>query len=343
MTVVETPAPAQDLAVPTPVAALERERMTLDEHFRRDHFPVPDACPDGWEIEVGGLVRQPLHVPVGELRRMAAMTQRVVLECAGHRRNEQQPPVSGIPWGVGAVGELDWTGVPLHMLLRRAGVLPGARFVVLEGADRGPVADGSEAVPFGRALPLARALHPDTLLAYEAAGEPLPVRRGGPVRAIVPGWYATDSVKWLERITVTDEPYDGYFEAVDYRIADFGDPGLGERMTEMGVHALLTSPARGIRLAPGRLELRGVAWGGCGVAEVEVAIDGIPWRPATLGPSRGRYARRFWSYEWDAEPGLHLVEVRATDLARARQPAVHRPNRRGYGNHSRHRVPLRVG
>jgi len=100
---------------------------------------------------------------------------------------------------------------------------------VLEGAARGPVPDRDGDVRFARALPLERAVHPHTLLAYEAAGEPLPVRRGGPLRAIVPGWYATDSVKWLDRIIVTDEPYDGYFEAVDYRIADLGSDGPGDR------------------------------------------------------------------------------------------------------------------
>jgi hypothetical protein len=108
------------------------------------------------------------------------------------------------------------------------------------------------------------------------------------------------------------------------------------------VHALITSPRRGRRLAAGPVEIRGIAWGGCGVAEVEVAVDGIPWRTAELGPPRGRYARRLWSFDWEATPGLHLIEVRACDQARVEQPAVHRPNRFGYGNNSRHRLAVRI-
>src|SRR5437764_13390483 len=53
---------------------------------------------------------------------------------------------------------------------------------------------------FARSLPLAKAIHEDTLVAYEMNGEAIPPEHGGPVRAVVPGWYATDSVKWLERI-----------------------------------------------------------------------------------------------------------------------------------------------
>jgi DMSO/TMAO reductase YedYZ molybdopterin-dependent catalytic subunit len=103
---------------------------------------------------------------------------------------------------VGAVSEARWSGTPLAAVLARAGVLPGARAVVLEGAERGPFAGLGGTHAFARALPLAKALRLDTLLAWAVASRPVPLERGGPVRAIVPGWYATDSVKWLTRVTV---------------------------------------------------------------------------------------------------------------------------------------------
>src|SRR5439155_1275354 len=81
--------------------------------------------------------------------------------------------------------------VPLARILERAGLTPSAREVVLEGADRGKPAFAPEEVAFAKSLPLEKALHPDTLLVYAMNGVPLPREHGGPVRAVVPGWYGT--------------------------------------------------------------------------------------------------------------------------------------------------------
>ena len=72
-----------------------------------------------------------------------------------------------------------------------------------------------------------------------------PVERGGPVRAVVPGWYGTDSVKWLDRIWFTNNEFDGFFRAHDYRLRAPGEAGPGTRLTEVSVHALITTPADG--------------------------------------------------------------------------------------------------
>src|SRR5207244_676704 len=108
--------------------------------------------------------------------------------------------------GNGYVGNAEWLGVPLHRILERAGLKPSAHEVVLEGADRGRPAFAQEEVPFAKSLPLEKALHPDTLLVYAMNGVPLPREHGGPVRAVVPGWYGTYHVKWLGRVSVSDRP-----------------------------------------------------------------------------------------------------------------------------------------
>lgn len=329
------------LACATPADALERERVGLPAHFRRDHFPCPAERPDAasWCVAIGGLVVLPRSLALHELRELPRRTQRIVLECAGHRRSEFDPMPDGLPWGVGAVGEAYWTGVRLADVLALAGgVQPDATAVVLEGADAGEVPRGGIEC-FSRALPLDKALDPGTLVAFACDSEALPVERGGPVRAIVPGWYATDSVKWLHRIEVIAGEHDGWYEAHDYRLRAPGESGAGERLGQLPVHALILGPADGAAVEAGRTDVTGIAWGGSGgVAEVWVKVDDGRWLPARLGRDRGRFARRFWGVSLRLDPGEHTLAVRARDAAGDSQPLEPPPNQDGYANNSVHRV-----
>lgn len=335
--------PIADIAAATPAAALLLPEMPPAAHFRRDHFPAPALDPAAWELEVGGAVARPLRLDLAALQALGARSERVTLECAGHRRTELRPPVAGLQWSLGAVSEARWCGTPLARVLALAGVLPGARAVVLEGADAGSVPGRAGPVAFARALPLGKALRADTLLAWAIGPEPLPGDRGGPVRAIVPGWYATDSVKWLVRATVIDDDFDGAFETGDYRFRAPRDAGPGRRMTSVPVHALLLDAGTERARATGPALLRGIAWGGeRRIGRVEVRIDDGPWREADLGPWRGPYARRFWSASWRAEAGEHQLAVRAVDGAGHIQPDRPLPNAGGYANNSVHRVRVDV-
>lgn len=336
--------PVADVADATPLNALLLDDMPLEAHFRRDHFPAPDLEPAQWVLEVGGAVRRPLRLDLADLQALGAQTERVVLECAGHRRTEYEPAVPGLTWAAGAVGEARWTGAPLAAILGRAGVLPGACSVVLEGADAGPFEGRDGDHPFARALPLDKARAPETMLVWEVNDEPISVRRGGPVRAIVPGWYATDSIKWLARITLLDCEFDGPWELDDYRLRAPGESGPGVRMTTMPIHALVVEPRMLDAPPAGPATVRGVAWGGeDGIDRVEVRIDGAPWRAAELGPSRGPYARRFWSAPWIASAGRHHIEVRATDAAQRSQPDEVHWNPGGFANNAVHGVWVSVG
>ena len=182
------------------------------------------------------------------------------------------------------------------------------------------------------------------LLAYEVNGEPISAERGGPVRAIVPGWYATDSVKWLDRVWFTAGEFDGVFQAHDYRFRPPGAPGSGRRMTELPVHALIISPTDGEeRPAGSDARIRGTAWGGTGgIAQVLVRLDLGPWTQARITHPRGRYSLTAWELACPLDAGVHEVACRAVDQAGHAQPDRPAANVRGYANNAVHRVRFRA-
>jgi DMSO/TMAO reductase YedYZ molybdopterin-dependent catalytic subunit len=175
-------------------------------------------------------------------------------------------------------------------------------------------------------------------------GQPIPHERGGPVRALVPGWYATDSVKWLRRIWFTDREFDGFFQAQDYRFRTPDERGPGQRMTELPVHAMITMAGTDARAASDDLSIRGVAWGGTGgIADVLVRVDDGPWARAHLGPIRGSYARVSWEAQCPVSPGVHIIACRAIDGMGRSQPDRPLANVQGYGNNAVHRVTITAG
>ncbi len=328
-------APAEPEPRAAPLEALGGGSTPLELHFERSHFAFPDSAPGVWSVEVGGAVRSPCTLPLDTLQALGSSSADVVLECAGHRRAELSPAVPGVAWGAGAVSQARWTGTPLGLVLERAGIGPEAVEVVLHGGD----GDGTS---FARALPLAKALEPSTLLAWAVEGGAIPRELGGPLRAVVPGHYAVDSVKWVRRLELVTEPFRGYFQAQDYCF--FGAEGIAEGtpVRELPVSSLITVPAGGSNVVRGPLAVRGVAWGGERIARVELQVDSEPWREAAVEPAVGPHAFTPWSVEVDLEPGDHVLGARATDAAGRSQPDLPIWNARGYGNNSVHRVAISV-
>src|SRR5207302_6637544 len=118
-----------------------------------------------------------------------------------------------------------------------------------EGADVGTEPDHPEPMHFTRGLPLEKALHPDTLLAFRMNGEPLSGSHGAPARLIVPGWYGVCSVKWIRRLQVLDRPFEGYFQTHKYTIRRRGPRGEEvETLTRMAVKAEILRPRPGADL-----------------------------------------------------------------------------------------------
>ena len=172
-------------------------------------------------------------------------------------------------------------------------------------------------------------------------GHPIPPKHGGPLRAIVPGCYGVDSVKWLRRIEVCERPFLGAFQSNDYRLLGLDGQGNGTMLHRLPVSALIVKPAAGPVVLDGPLAIRGVAWGGDGgISAVDVRLCGGEWSPAVVARPSQKHGFARWSTLLGASPGELTIEVRARDGAGNVQPEVPPWNACGYGNNSVHRVAV---
>jgi len=328
-----------------PPELLGGELTPASRFFRRNHFAIPALDASGWRLEVGGLVRHPLSLDLDGLKRFGAMSVVAVLECAGNGRGLFRPTTEGEQWGLGTVGNARWTGVRLADVLAAAGIERGAAEVVFAGADRGTVGGSPEVIAFERSLSVADAKYSGALLAFAMNGEPLPARHGFPVRLVVPGKYAVASVKWLTSITVTDQPFEGFFQAQHY-VFEWPRHGTVVRqpIAEPGVRALITEPADGSQLPPGTITIRGIAWSGAGpVTRVMVDLGDDRWQPARLAGTPGSHGWQRWELPVrSAGAGELIIRARATDAAGRTQPVEPEWNRLGYGGNFIHEVSVRV-
>src|SRR3954467_845027 len=230
-------------------------------HYLLIHFDIPVTDAATWRLEVGET-----SFTLDELRARERVTLPVTLECAGNGRALLEGErAESQPWLNEAVGTAEWTGTPLAPLLRETGLADGASEIVFTGADRGY--QGGVEHAYARSLSLDDALRDEVLLADEMNGAPLLPQHGFPLRVVVPGWYGMTHVKWLKRITVVREPFDGFQQAVAYRFTKSeGDPG--RPVTRMRPRSLMVSPGipdfftRERRLQPGSCTLHGRAWSG---------------------------------------------------------------------------------
>jgi DMSO/TMAO reductase YedYZ molybdopterin-dependent catalytic subunit len=331
---------AESLNCETPLAGLGGDVTPTARFYRRNHFPIPVLDPVTWRLGVGGMVHRGLSLSLHELTRLPAETMAVTLECAGNGRALLRPPAPGVPWGFGAVGTAEWTGVRLADVLARAGIRPGACEVIFGGADRGAAGGSPDPIRFERSLPVRDALESGALLAYAMNGRPLPVRHGYPLRLVVPGWYAVASVKWLTDIRVVGAPFDGFFQATRY-VYDRGR-GPREAVRQMQVRALITRPGAGQPLPGGGVIVRGVAWSGAApIARVEVSVAGSPWRKAWLVGVQAPHGWQQWEFLASGRrPGKTTIRARAADLAGRVQPERPEWNRLGYGTNFIHEVSV---
>ncbi|MEP6603285.1 MAG: sulfite oxidase [Spartobacteria bacterium] len=306
--------------------------------YVRTHFPIPKIDKRMWRLRLEGEVEKPFEISYQELIELESTTIPATLECAGNSRNLLETKVKGVQWGLGAVGNAKWTGVPLSILLERAGVKTNAREVILEGADEGPLEDPKAPrgnVRFARSIPLAKAKQ-DVLLVYKMNDVDLPAENGFPVRAIVPGWYAVASIKWLQRIIVSDRPFNGYYQTLDYAFwKRDGENAVLVPLTEMQIKAEIARPTNGETVsANSTARVRGAAWTGGGeIVKVELSTDGgANWNEAKLSHDSAPNAWRLWEYNWQtpAQSGKQTLIARATDSRGGTQPLERDPDRGTY-------------
>jgi len=341
-----------DTNAETPAHCLDDDITPLHRLFVRSTGRVPDlseADVARWTLTVDGFVRTPRSFTLDELKeRFETVTQAVVMECAGNGRAYFTEKTGSAIWFRGAVGCARWTGVRLADVLRACDVLPEAVYTAHHSPDRAIDGDGPA---LSRGVPIAKALAPETMIAFAINGEPLPLLHGGPLRIVTPGYPGAAWQKWLNRIELRDREHDGpKMTGVWYRMPRVpmkpGEPvdeSLMDVITDMPVRSLITVPADGFIASVGKpLTVRGHAWGGhTPVASVEVSFDGgSTWTGAALEPAEDRFAWRRFTAALD-KPMAGAIEIvaRAMDAQGSTQPLDSVPwNPQGYCNNVAHRV-----
>jgi DMSO/TMAO reductase YedYZ molybdopterin-dependent catalytic subunit len=296
--------------------------------FVRDHFPEPVLSLSTWRLKIEGRVTRPLELSLADILESPTMEIEAVLECAGNAA------------GGSAASNAIWEGVSLAQLLEQAGVAPDAAFVLLEGADTGRLMQGSPQLPYCQLVPVVKCLRRESLLAFKLNGAFLPRKNGFPLRALFPGWYGMDSVKWLQRIMVlgpSDQASDflssGMNQSYNRIVRRLAEEPKVTRLTEIQVKSVIAWPPDNAKLSVGRHLVRGFAWTGSGMVR-GVAFSsnsGRNWTPAQLESHPKPVSWVCWTYMWSAARGDHVIMSRAIDDAGHEQPLERDPSRQdGY-------------
>ena len=314
---------------------------TDDVFFVRNNYDATPADPTQWSVKIEGEVDNPLVLRLDDLQKLSMFTQDVTLECAGNGRSFHKPRASGIQWENGAVGNAAWKGVRLADVLSLARPRPTGRHVAFDGLDKPPTL---QAPDFIRSVPIWKALEPHTMIALEMNGKPLPHLHGGPARAIVPGFVGSASIKWLERIIVLADEFDGFYMKSNYTAPRADNEKEIYSLQSLEVKSVIVGPAEGAKLPAGRTTVWGWAWSGEGeLTGIDVSTDGgQSWSPGTFTGRWDRYSWRKWEAEWDAKPGAHTVMARASDSLGRIQPTSRAFNRLGYRWNVIHAVKVDV-
>lgn len=303
--------------------------------YVRSHFPTPELDPIAYRLSIAGAVHRELRLSYADIRGMPSQTCVATLECAGNGRVFLTPPVPGAQWELGAVGNAEWTGVPLSVLLESAGLADEVCDLLLEGADRGIPKEEpkpSGLISYVRSLPRRRAMESDVLIAYQMNGRDLTPDHGYPLRAIVPGHYGMASVKWLTNIVATTQPFQGYWQTSDYAYWDDSAGAPCRRpLAEMKLKSQIARPRVYERLEPNRpYTIFGAAWAGTtDVTEIWISLDGgASWVQGDFLDPINRHAWRRWKYDWitPARPGRYTLLARARGADERAQPDSHDPN-----------------
>ena len=346
------------LVAETQAELMDDSVTPTDKLFVRNNGQVPDITgdPKAWKIKIDGEVNTPLELTVGELMsRFPNVTYQLMLECGGNGRSFFSPEARGNQWTNGGAGCPQWTGVRLADVLKAAGLKSSAIYTGHYGAD--PTLAGETDKPsISRGIPIAKAMEEHTLIAFKLNGKDLPLIHGAPVRLVVPGWAASSSTKWLNRIWIRDKIHDGPgMGGFSYRLTKTpivpgtkGDEKDTVILEAMPVRSVITFPADGTRLAAGteKLDLRGQAWSGeADIKTVDISTDyGVSWKPAKVDPAPNKYAwQRFTAAVDLPSAGYYEVWAKATDAKGVTQPFVAGNwNPQGYGANPINRIRVLV-
>jgi sulfane dehydrogenase subunit SoxC len=267
---------------------------------------VPEINPLEHRLMIHGMVDRPLIFTMDELKRLPYVSRFHFIECIGNRAKVTHKTVQETH---GMTSCAEWTGVPLSLLLKEAGIQNGASWIVAEGAEE---------VKGASSIPLAKALD-DCLVCYGQNGEAVRPQQGFPLRLVVPGFEGIYQTKYLRRIKVVDRFYMTY--------NDYGhinpDPKVSALTSQIGPKSVITFPSGGQQLTgPGFYEISGLAWSGGGaVRKVEISFDGgRSWKNADIRGTPYKMAHTRFGYHWNWDGKECVLMSRCIDELGTIQP-----------------------
>jgi DMSO/TMAO reductase YedYZ molybdopterin-dependent catalytic subunit len=252
---------------------------------------LPQVSPSDWTLSIGGMVEREIELSFAELLNQPLTEADITLVCVS---NEVGGPYAG---------NARWLGASLPALLRRAGIRRGADQVLSTSTDGMTISTPVAAIMDGR----------NALLAVGMNGQPLPIKHGFPARMVVPGLYGyVSATKWVTHLEVT---------TYAARKAYWTQRGYAAQAL-IKTESRIDLPKPLAQVKAGRVPVAGVAWAPHrGIEAVQVNVDGGPWHQARLAAADGIDTWRQWVWAWDASPGLHTLQARATDGTGATQPS----------------------
>ncbi|HJU59000.1 MAG TPA: molybdopterin-dependent oxidoreductase [Nitrososphaeraceae archaeon] len=265
--------------------------------YRIDINPiVPEIDVNSWNLQIKGMVDNPLKLTYDEIRSMPAIEEFVTLECISNKI------------GGDLIGTALWKGVRLKDILEKAKIVPSVKYIVFRCSDGYDVG-----------VPLDKGLMDETIIAYEMNLAPLTSKHGFPVRAIVPGLYGMMNPKWITEIELVDKVYEGYWQRNGWtNIANYN---TGSSIVIPG-QAPIRHRFRGLDEIPlstsnERVPIAGIAFGGDrGISKVEVSTDGgKTWKTAKIKEPFSQYTWVLWTGGFIPKEGIdnYKIVVRATD------------------------------
>jgi DMSO/TMAO reductase YedYZ molybdopterin-dependent catalytic subunit len=279
-----TPAPAYPSSAQLKVPGIS-PFFTPDDHFYRVDTAlfIPQLQISNWKLTIHGMVDHPMQLDFQELLARPLIERDITLNCVSNQVGGRY------------IGNARWIGAALKPILDEAGVHPDATQIVSRSSDGMTIGTPTQVALDGR----------DSMLAIAMNGQPLPFEHGFPVRMLVPGLYGYESAtKWLVDIELTTlEAFKAYWVQRGWA-----------QQVPVKTSSRIDVPTDGSALKGGRVTVAGIAWAQHrGISRVEVRVDQGPWMSATLAREDNPDTWRQWALTWNASPGPHVVEVRATD------------------------------
>jgi len=293
-------------------AHLALQITETEQLFVLAHAGIPNVSVDDWTLEVVGLVRKELSLTLDDLMRYPQHSVEAIHKCAGNPFEPTQPSRQ--------IANVIWQGVDLRVLLEDAGVDSSATHLWSYGLDYGEFF-GHEVMHYTKDLPLSRVETGDVLIAHSLNGAPLSIEHGFPARLVVPGFYGTNSVKWICRLELANRRPEGLFTTELYN--DPVEGGGTKPVWEVEPESMFMFPEADATVGMTSHRIWGRAWSSSEVISVDVSFDGGKvWNSAEIVP-RNQHAWQTFSIDWQPPtPGKFRLQCRATDADGRTQPAT---------------------